>query len=147
MHNPEINFQGVLSALTCLSCITIGMFIQKKVRVSLPMSMAIQYLSGLVIIGALAPYFGELSVNWSSLFIVCLFWMVCIISVGSSLLLYMMIRRGNLMNVTSLLYAVPPITSILDYIVFNNKLSSISYLGMLLVILGLSLVNRKGSLV
>jgi drug/metabolite transporter (DMT)-like permease len=111
------------------------------------MNMAIQYSGGLLIILMLLPFFGGWYVQWNSTFLLSLFWMAFVISVGASMILYFMIRKGNLTNVTSLLYGVPPVTALLDYIIFKNKLSLVACLGMVFIIVGLFLINRQGKVV
>ena len=66
-----------------------------------------------------------------------------VVSVLATLLLYRMIARGNLVNVTSLFYLVPAVTAIMDYLFFGNKLAALSVLGMAMIIVGLMFVFRK----
>jgi len=72
-------------------------------------------------------------------------WMGLLISVAATLLLYRLIARGNLVNVTSLFYLVPAVTALMDYLVFGNVLPMLSLIGMLLIVLGLVLVFRRSS--
>lgn len=96
--------------------------------------MAIQYSGGLLIILMLLPLFGGWHVQWNSTFLICLFWMAFVISVGASMMLYFMIQKGNLTNVTSLLYGVPPVTALLDYLIFKDQLSLMACFGMVFII-------------
>lgn len=64
--------------------------------------------------------------------------------VAGTLLLYRLIARGNLVNVTSLFYLVPAVTAVMDYLIFGNRLALLSLLGMGLIIIGLVFVFRKG---
>ena len=66
-----------------------------------------------------------------------------VVSVLATLLLYRMIAKGNLVNVTSLFYLVPAVTAIMDYLIFGNKLAALSVLGMAMIIVGLMFVFRK----
>jgi drug/metabolite transporter (DMT)-like permease len=63
-----------------------------------------------------------------------------VVSVLATLLLYRLIARGNLVNVTSLFYLVPAVTAVMDYLFFGNRLATLS---MLLIIVGLVFVFRK----
>jgi drug/metabolite transporter (DMT)-like permease len=144
---PNFTLYSLISAILCLVCITIGTFMQKQIQISQPMNMAIQYSGGLLMILMLLPFFGGWHVQWNSTFLLSLFWMAFVISVGASMILYFMIRKGNLTNVTSLLYGVPPVTALLDYIIFKNKLSLVACLGMVFIIVGLFLINRQGKVV
>lgn len=137
-----ITIMGILSAVLSLMCITIGTLLQKKIKLNHPSNMAIQYTGGAILLGFLTVFSSQ-SVTWTPMFIVSLVWMVLIISVGATLLLYYMIQKENLTNVTSLFYCVPAVTAVIDYLVFKNTLKSIAILGMLLIILGLLLINKK----
>ncbi|SEN32004.1 DMT family transporter [Lihuaxuella thermophila] len=143
---PNFTLFGLLSALICLGSITIGTFMQKRIQLSQPMNMAIQYSGGLLVILIFLPFFGGWQVEWSPAFLMSLSWMAFVVSVGASMMLYFMIQKGDLTNVTSLLYAVPPVTALLDYAVFQNQLSWIAGLGMILIMIGLFLIQRRGKI-
>lgn len=66
------------------------------------------------------------------------------ISVLAQWLLYRLIRRGNLVNVTCLFYLVPAVTALLDYAVLGNLLAPMAVLGMLCILAGVILVHRHG---
>jgi drug/metabolite transporter (DMT)-like permease len=65
-----------------------------------------------------------------------------VISVVAQLLLYRLIRRGNLVNVTSLFYLVPAVTALMDYVFLGNAPSTQTLLGMGVIVVGLALVFR-----
>lgn len=138
---------GIMSALLSLTSITVGTILQKQTKVSLPLNMAIQYTGSAIILLFLAVTFEAYAVTWSVTFEVSLAWMVLVVSTGATMLLYYMIRQGNLTNVTSLFYCVPPVTSVLDYLVFGHILPAVAILGMVFIIGGLILINRQGRLV
>lgn len=142
-----LTLYGLFSALVCLSCITIGTFMQKQIQISQPMNMAIQYSGGLLVILIFLPFFGGWHVQWNSTFLISLFWMAFVVSVGASMMLYFMIQKGDLINVTSLLYGVPPVTAFLDYLVFRNQLTFVACLGMVCILIGLFLVHRRGKII
>jgi drug/metabolite transporter (DMT)-like permease len=54
-----------------------------------------------------------------------------------------MIQSGNLVNVTSLLYLVPVVTLILDYLILGNKVSTLALVGIVMILVGLVLVFRQ----
>ena len=66
-----------------------------------------------------------------------------VVSLLATLLLYRLIARGNLVNVTSLFYLVPAVTAVMDYLIFGNRLAMLSLLGMALIIVGLVFVFRQ----
>jgi drug/metabolite transporter (DMT)-like permease len=65
------------------------------------------------------------------------------ISVGATFLLYRLIARGNLVNVTSLFYLVPGVTAAMDWLFLGNPLSALMLAGLGLTIAGLVLVLRQ----
>ena len=66
------------------------------------------------------------------------------ISVGAQLLLYRMIRGGNLVNVTSLFYTVPGVTAAMDFLLLGNRMSASSPAGMAIILCGLYGDARPG---
>lgn len=64
------------------------------------------------------------------------------ISVGAQLLLYRLIRSGNLVNVSSLFYLMPVVTVILDYLILRNAMPALAVAGMVAILAGLVLVFR-----
>lgn len=69
-------------------------------------------------------------------------WLGLVISVGTTFLLYRLIARGNLVNVTSLFYLVPGVTAAMDWAFLGNPMSALMMGGLALVIVGLLIVFR-----
>jgi drug/metabolite transporter (DMT)-like permease len=82
-----------------------------------------------------------LHLDWGLL--IPLLWLGLVISVAAQLLLYRMIRSGNLVNITSLFYLVPVVTVIMDYVFLGNALPALALVGMVAILAGLALVFRK----
>ncbi|SDH93252.1 DMT family transporter [Pseudomonas panipatensis] len=133
---------GLLCGLLALFGITVGTLLQKGLRESPLGSLPLQYAAGLLLCLALAPT-QPLRADWSLELLLTLLWMGLVISVGATLLLYRLIARGNLVQVTSLFYLVPAVTALLDYLVFGNRLGGLALLGMGLIVVGLLLVFRQ----
>jgi drug/metabolite transporter (DMT)-like permease len=104
--------------------------------------LPLQYLAGLVVCAVFVP-FQPFNVQYSAGFVIPVLWMGLVVSVLATLLLYRMIARGNLVNVTSLFYLVPAVTAVMDYLIFGNTLAALSLLGMAMIIVGLMFVFRK----
>ncbi|QSF36486.1 DMT family transporter (plasmid) [Priestia megaterium] len=139
----SISILGVVWCLLSLGSITCGTFLQKNIKTSLPMNMSIQYTCSFLLFIIIAPFFGSFTVDWTSTFLMSLLWMVFIITVGATMLLYYMISKGNLTNVTSLFYCVPALTAILDYFIFGNTLGFTPIIGLGFIIMGLVMINQK----
>ncbi|MEH6800561.1 MAG: DMT family transporter [Halopseudomonas sabulinigri] len=133
---------GIGLSLAALLCITVGSIFQKGIQQSPMDVLPLQYAVGLLMCALVAP-FQPFEVEWSVGFVVPLFYMGVLISVGATLLLYRLIRMGNLVNVTSLFYLMPGTTALLDYLFLGNRMAVGSLLGMGLIVVGLVLVFRQ----
>lgn len=139
-----LTFAGLACCLLALLSITGGSILQKNIRENPLGTLPLQYIAGLVLCFAVAP-FQPLHVEWNAAFILSALWMGLMVSVLATVLLYRMIAAGNLVNVTSLFYLVPAVTALMDYAVFGNSLSALGLLGMGLIVAGLMLVFRQAA--
>ncbi|WP_434650238.1 DMT family transporter [Pseudomonas sp. D1-2] len=137
-----MSLAGMLCGLLALVSMTAGSIMQKRITDNPLGTLPVQYLAGLVLCSVFVP-FQPFHFERSAGFIVPVLWMGLVVSVLATLLLYRLIARGNLVNVTSLFYLVPAVTAIMDYLVFGNRLALLSLLGMGLIIVGLVFVFRK----
>jgi drug/metabolite transporter (DMT)-like permease len=71
-----------------------------------------------------------------------LFWAVVGLSIGGVLLLMLLIRRGAVAGVASLLYLVPPVTALMAYPLFGEALLPIQLGGMALAVAGVAVASR-----
>ncbi|NYT37777.1 DMT family transporter [Allopusillimonas soli] len=135
---------GILLALCALACITSGSLLQKRIQQAPTDVLPLQYVVSLVLSLVCAPFM-PFEASWQPGFVIPLLWLGLGISVAAQLLLYRMIRGGNLVNVTSLFYLVPLVTVLLDFLVFGNALSTYGLIGMAGILCGLWMVlGRKG---
>jgi drug/metabolite transporter (DMT)-like permease len=132
---------GVSFALMALACMTLGAIGQKSIREAPLRVLPLQYALSLVLCLALLPL-QPLRVDWTWGLLASLLAMGGVISVAATLLLYRLIQRGNLVNVTSLFYLVPAGTATLDWLVFGNALAPAALAGMGAIVAGLVLVFR-----
>ena len=75
-------------------------------------------------------------------FLVTLLWIGIMISVVAQLLLYRLIRVGNLVNVTSMFYLVPVVVAVMDRVFLGNPLSLVTVAGMAAILTGSAIVFR-----
>ncbi|OZI51489.1 DMT family transporter [Bordetella genomosp. 4] len=140
----KLSVLGMGYALAALLCMTFGAMLQKRIQQAptevLPLQYAVTLLLCLGLI-PLQPVHVELNLG----FLIPLLWLGLGISVGAQLLLYRMIRSGNLVNVTSLFYLVPVITVLLDYLVLGNAMPALAMAGMVAILAGLVVVFRAPS--
>lgn len=137
-----ISLAGMLFALLALASMTFGAIMQKRISHNPLGTLPLQYLAGLLMCAVFTP-FQPLAINLNATFMLSALWMGLVVSLLATLLLYRLIARGNLVNVTSLFYLVPAVTAVMDYLIFGNRLAALSLLGMGLIVVGLLFVFRK----
>lgn len=133
---------GLLFAAMSLVGITAGSIVQKGEDQAPWVVLPMQYVVGLAFAGAIAP-FGPLHASWEPGFVLPVLWLGLGISVGATFLLYRLIARGNLVNVTSLFYLVPGVTAAMDWLILGNPMSLYAVAGLALVVAGLLVVFRE----
>jgi drug/metabolite transporter (DMT)-like permease len=137
-----MSVSGMLFGLLALASMTLGSIMQKRITHNPLGTLPVQYLAGLLLCGLFVP-FQPFHFEASVAFFVPALYMGLVVSLLATLLLYRLIARGNLVNVTSLFYLVPAVTAIMDYLIFGNRLALLSVLGMGLIVLGLVFVFRQ----
>lgn len=133
---------GMAFALGALVCMTTGAILQKQTNQAPQQVLPLQYAVSLVACLLFAP-FQPIELEFSLGFLGPVIWLGLVVSVVAQLLLYRMIRSGNLVNVTSLFYLVPVVTAVMDYVFLGNLLPLQSIGGMLAILAGLALVFRN----
>lgn len=130
---------GLAFAGLSLFGITAGSILQKRETqapwVVLPMQSAVG-------LACAASPLGEFRASWDIGFLLPALWLGLVISVGTTFLLYRLIARGNLVNVTSLFYLVPGVTAAMDWAILGNPMSALMIGGLALIVVGLLVVFR-----
>lgn len=132
---------GLLCALAALACMTAGTLMQKRLDQAPLEVMPLQYTVGLALCLLLLPL-RPAQVQWNAALAASVVWLGLVISVAATLLLYRLLRSGNVVNVTSLFYLVPAGTAVLDAIVFGNVMQPVAIAGALGILAGVALVHR-----
>ena len=132
---------GIALGICALACVTFGTMFQKRIQLGPSEVLPLQYFVALVLCLGFVP-FQPFDFELSADFLIPVFWLGLAISVGSQFLLYRMIRSGNLVNVTSLLYLVPLVTVVLDYLILGNAMPLLAMVGMVAILAGLVLAFK-----
>lgn len=133
---------GIACAFIALGCMTAGTLLQKGMDQPPLAVLPLQYAIGLLVCTAAMPFTPQ-HIDWQPALLVALLWMAVVISVLATLLLYRLIQRGNLVQVTSLFYLIPAVTALLDYLLLGHRLAALSLAGMAAIVCGVMLVFRK----
>jgi drug/metabolite transporter (DMT)-like permease len=142
----DVALIGWITIFVALIGITAGTLYQKRFAggVDWRIGLLVQYASAgaLFLMGASA--FETRIIDWTPQFVFALSWSVLVLSLGAIWLFYFMIRRTAAMRVTSLFYLTPPVTAIMAWLLFDERLAPVALLGMALSVTGVFLVNWNG---
>lgn len=136
---------SIYYAFASLFGITIGTILQKKYCGNQPLTtnLFFQYLASVIFVFTLYVLLDNKPIQWTGNFIVSLSWMVLVVSISATYLYYALLKRNKAATVTSYLYCMPPITAILDYIIYHHTLSETAIIGMMLVMISLVLIHKR----
>jgi len=139
------NSQGVVMSILALLGITVGTLYQKRFCTSMDMRSGgvIQFSASTLVVALVALLCETMRVQWTGNFIFAMVWLVLVLSLGAISLLHVLIRRGEASRVASLFYLVPPVTSLLAFFVFGERLGISALAGMFVTVTGVALAVRK----
>ncbi|MBN6730406.1 DMT family transporter [Burkholderia multivorans] len=142
--DARLPMSGIACALLALGALTVGSSLQKRVRAAPADVLPLQNAIGLVLCAMVLPFRPiAFEVSWA--FVVPLLWLGIVISVVAQLLFYRLMQRGDLVNVTSLFYLVPIVTTLMDAMWLGNRPAPLALVGMAAIVAGLALVFRTPS--
>jgi drug/metabolite transporter (DMT)-like permease len=135
---------GWVASFLSLIGITIGTLYQKRYcgAIDWRAGNLVQYIGAGVLFTVGAFAFETREINWTGELIFAMAWLVLVLSIAAVGLMYWLIRRSAATGFASLFYLVPVVTAFFAYILFGERLDSISILGMVICAVGVALVNR-----
>lgn len=81
-------------------------------------------------------------IDWTGEFVLSLFWLVVVLTIGAYNLLFYLLRIGQAARVASLFYLTPPITALMGHLVFGETFGTTALIGMGAAVLGFALASR-----
>lgn len=139
----EVTPWNLGAALLALLAITTGTLYQKRYvqPCDVRTAGAVQLGAALLVSMPLA-WLEPGSITLHPELIGAMLWSVCVLTLGGSSLLYLLVQRGAATRVTSLMYLVPPCTAVLAWALFAEALTATVLLGLVLTAVGVWLVLR-----
>jgi len=136
---------GLGAAVAALVGITLGTLYQKRhcTGMDLRTGATIQYAATAAAFAVLAPLTESMHVQWTGEFVFALTWLTLVLSVGAIFLLFALIRKGAAARVASLFYLTPPVTAVVAWAMFDERLGAVALVGMAMTVVGVALVNRS----
>jgi drug/metabolite transporter (DMT)-like permease len=134
-----------IAAVVGLVAITIGTVYQKRFGSGIDWrpAMFIQYAAAGILFALGATAFETRTVRWTPEFLFALGWLVFVLSFGAIWLLYFLIRRAAATRVVSLFYLTPPVTALMAWSLFGERLAPLALVGMAVCVAGVFLVNWR----
>jgi drug/metabolite transporter (DMT)-like permease len=138
---------GWVASFLSLIGITLGTLYQKHYcgGIDWRTGNLIQYVGAGVLFTVGAFAFETREIHWTGELIFAMAWLVLVLSIAAVGLMYWLIRRSPATGFASLFYLVPVVTAFFAFILFDERLDSISMLGMVICAGGVALVNRRTS--
>ncbi len=136
---------GIGLAAIALLGITAGTLYQKRfcADMDLRSGSAIQFTVTCLAMTGLAFALESREIQWTGEFVFAVAWLVVVLSLGAVTLLYILIKRGAAAKVASLFYLVPPVTALMAFFLFDERLGAQELIGMGIVVAGVALVTRE----
>ncbi len=138
---------GVGCAIFAMLSITFGTIWQKRYcgAMDLRTGTIVQFAASFVVTAPLAIFIDHFRVEWTLNFVLALFWLCVVLSIGAITAMFVLIRRGKASEVASLFFLVPPTTAIIAWAMFGETLDPASIVGMALVAVAVAMVtlNRR----
>mgnify|MGYP006293623423 CR=1 FL=1 len=141
---------GYLIPLGSVIAITIASLIQRgmetgKGNYKLPVDLNLFYQALATTIALFLPalFVENLSAHWTDPFIYTMIWLIFAVSLGAYALMWLLIERMDATSVASLFYLGPPVTMLMAWIAFGDKLLITDVVGLLVVLLGVVMTRKK----
>src|SRR4051795_1278952 len=138
---------GWIASAVSLVSITLGTLYQRRYcsRIDWRSGNLVQYVAVTVFFTIGALLFEQRVVHWTTEFILALAWLAVALSIGSIGLLYWLIRHQAATSVVSLFYLVPAVTSLMAFVLFDERLDAVAIAGMIACAAAVLLVNRAST--
>ncbi|MGC3874779.1 DMT family transporter [Halomonas sp. GXIMD04776] len=136
---------GLASAVGALLGMTTATLYEKRFGVTQhPVTAnAIQYTAGLLTTLPLTIVFGSLHITWAGEMLASLAYLVIGNSLIAITLLLAMIRHGEASRVSALFYLVPPCAALLAWLLIDEEMPPIAWVGMAVAAIGVALVSPR----
>jgi drug/metabolite transporter (DMT)-like permease len=140
--SASLPVSGLVGCLVALVSGTVGTVYQKRHGDGIPLvwGTAVQYAAATALLLVAAVATEDMSIDWTPHFVGALVWLILVLSIGAVLLLLVLLRRGTAAGVSSLYYLVPPATAVEAYLLFGERLSTLSLIGIAVTAVGVALV-------
>ena len=137
---------SLLAIFAALAGISVGTIWQKRhaSHVDLRSGAVIQFVAcAIVYLPLVLLLESSMGVQWTPTFMFAIGWSVLVLSVGAISLLYWLLRHGAASGVARLFYLVPPVTALMAWLLFDERLDAFAIAGMGLIAFAVALARPR----
>ena len=135
----------LLLCLMALLAITGGTLYQKRFvpHFDLRTGQVVQFAAALAVTLPVAWLVEPMRIDWHRDVVIAMAWSVLVLTAGGISLMFHMLRHGRVTAVTSTMYLVPSVTSVMAWLLFGETLGAQAIAGMGVTLLGVYLVVAR----
>lgn len=141
---------GYLIPLGSVVAITIASLIQRSMEKGkgdhkLPLDLNLFYQAMATTLALFLPalFLENLNAQWTGPFIYTMIWLIFAVSLGAYALMWLLIERMDATRVASLFYLGPPVTMLMAWVAFGDRLLLTDVVGLLVVLVGVVLTQHN----
>ena len=135
---------GSVIAITGASLLQRRMEVRKHAnRLTIDLALFYQCLGTSLAMTIPAIAVNHLSAEWMPEFIATMIWLIVGVSLAAYALMWILIARIDATRVATLFYLGPPVTMLMAWVAFGDRLLSTDILGLVVVALGVSLSLKR----
>jgi drug/metabolite transporter (DMT)-like permease len=138
---------AIAAAFVALFGMTAATLYQKRFCANIPLrsGAAIQFTAAAAIMVPFAIVYEGMAADWTAELALSIAWLVFGLSLGALTLFWILVRKGAAAKVASLFYLTPPLTAVMGWLAFDERLGVPALIGMVVVALGVLLATRQGT--
>ncbi|MCM2579607.1 DMT family transporter [Streptomyces meridianus] len=127
--------------------LTVATIIERKanLRTSLSDSLAVQCGASAVFFTVVGLWTGQAPMSTDGQFWLAIAWLIILSTMGGYGLYWIILQRHGVAYVSSLIYLTAPATMIWGYVMFGDRISLVSAVGLVVCVAGVYLVHRRNS--
>ena len=135
----------LLISLMALFAITGGTLYQKRFvpHFDLRTGQVVQFAASLAVTAPFAWWLEPMRIEWNGPVLLAMAWSVFVLTAGGISLMFYMLRHGRVTAVSSTMYLVPSVTSVMAWLLFGETLGAQAIAGMGVTLLGVYLVVAR----
>lgn len=135
----------LLLSLMALLAITAGTLYQKRFvpQFDLRTGQVVQFAASLAVTLPMAWWLEPMRIVWNADVVFAMGWSVFVLTAGGISLMFYMLRHGRVTAVSSTMYLVPSVTSVMAWLLFSETLGAQAIAGMGVTLLGVYLVVAR----